>query len=79
MTYQTVSGFAQTWGLVFLVVMFLIALAYALWPGNRDRFSRAAQLPLEDDGGPGDGSGDASGDGPGRGPTKGPSKGHGAS
>ena len=71
MTYQTVSGFAQTWGLVFLVVMFLIALAYALWPGNRDRFRRAAQVPLDDDGGPGDASGD--------GPGKGPNKGHGAS
>ena len=48
MTYQDVSGFAQTWGLVFLVVMFAAAVVYALWPGNRDKFRRAAESPLHD-------------------------------
>ena len=49
MTYQDVALFAQTWGLVILVVFFAVALTYALWPGNRDKFHRAAQLPLADD------------------------------
>ncbi len=49
MTYETVQGFAQTWGLVLLVVLFAGALGFALWPGNRDRFAAAARLPLEDD------------------------------
>lgn len=49
MTYETVSQFAQSWGLVFLMTLFLSACAYALWPGNRARFERAARLPLEED------------------------------
>ena len=55
MTYETVSRFAQTWGLAFLVLMFLAVLAYALWPANRAKFSKAARLPLEDDEGTGEG------------------------
>lgn len=49
MTYETVSQFAQSWGLVFLMTLFLSACAYALWPGNGARFERAARLPLEED------------------------------
>lgn len=49
MDYRAFSEFAGTWGLVFLVAMFAVALIYALWPGNRDKFSRAAQTPLDDD------------------------------
>jgi len=48
MTYETAARFAQTWGLVLLVGAFLLALVYALWPGNRAKFQRAAQLPLDD-------------------------------
>ncbi|WP_193180245.1 cbb3-type cytochrome c oxidase subunit 3 [Nisaea sediminum] len=49
MDYHTVSAFAQTWGLVFLVVMFLTAVTYALWPSNRGKFKKAAHMPLEED------------------------------
>ena len=35
--YETLSKFAQTWG-----------LAYALWPSNKAKFREAAHLPLED-------------------------------
>ncbi len=49
MTYETVSAFSQTFGLVFLVVLFLGACAYALWPSNSERFKRAANLPFEED------------------------------
>ncbi len=48
MTYEMVSAFAQTWGLLLLVACFSIALAYALWPGNKAKFKRAAHQPLED-------------------------------
>lgn len=47
--YETLSHFAQTWGLVYLVLMFLGVLAYAFWPGNRDKFDRAAKQILEED------------------------------
>jgi len=48
-TFETVSRFAQTYGLVFLVVLFLVVLVYALWPKNRKKFERAARIPLRDD------------------------------
>ena len=49
MSYMTAAQFAQTWGLGFLVVMFLAAVAYALWPGNRGKFEKAAHMPLNDE------------------------------
>ena len=49
MTHAEVSHFAQTWGLVFLVVMFGAGVIYALWPKNKQKFDAAARLPLEDD------------------------------
>ncbi|MEM7223858.1 MAG: cbb3-type cytochrome c oxidase subunit 3 [Pseudomonadota bacterium] len=49
MTYEEVARFSETWGLVLLVVLFSIAVVYALWPGNKDKFRRAAHLPLSED------------------------------
>lgn len=49
MNYETVAHFSETWGLVFLFVVFAAAVAYALWPKNKDRFDEAAQLPFGDD------------------------------
>lgn len=46
--YDKLASFAQTWGLGFFVLMFLVAVAYALWPSNRDKFREAANRPLED-------------------------------
>ncbi|ACT59361.1 cbb3-type cytochrome c oxidase subunit 3 [Hirschia baltica] len=48
MTYHALSSFAQTWGLLYFVLMFAAALAYALWPSNRSTFDAAANVPLED-------------------------------
>lgn len=49
MSYQDVSEFSRSWGLVFLMLIFLGAVAYALWPSNRVKFTRAASLPLDDE------------------------------
>jgi cytochrome c oxidase cbb3-type subunit 4 len=49
MSYESVAGFAQTWGLVYMVLLFLGVLVYAFWPGNKEKFKRAARLPLEED------------------------------
>jgi cytochrome c oxidase cbb3-type subunit IV len=46
--YEKLSSFAQTWGLGLFVVMFLVALVYALWPANREKFHNAAHQPLVD-------------------------------
>lgn len=47
--YAAAAEFAQTWGLVFFVVLFVIAAGYALWPRNARKFHDAARIPLEDD------------------------------
>jgi len=49
--YDDVLAFAQSWGAVYFMVLFAIALAYALWPSNRARFQEAARIPLEDEDG----------------------------
>lgn len=49
MTYQDLIYFAETWGLIILATMFASAIVYAFWPGNREKFDRAANLPLESD------------------------------
>ena len=49
MTYQEVSSFSQSWGLVFLLAMFVVAVAYALWPSNKDKFNDAASSLLDED------------------------------
>lgn len=49
MTYDEASVFAQTWGLVFLVVLFLGVCFYALRPGSKEKFDRAARMPLDED------------------------------
>ena len=48
-TYAFFSQFAQTWGLVYFVAIFLAVLAYALWPSNQKRFDESARLPLQED------------------------------
>ncbi|NJL08035.1 MAG: cbb3-type cytochrome c oxidase subunit 3 [Methylacidiphilales bacterium] len=48
-TYSTFAAFAQTWGLVYFVVMFLAIVAYALWPRNRARFDDASRIPFRED------------------------------
>ena len=48
-TYKLLANFAQTWGLVYFVTVFVAAVAYALWPSNKTRFDDAARMPLRED------------------------------
>ncbi len=48
-TYESMAGFAQTWGTVGFVALFILVLIYALNPRNRAEFDDAARLPLEKD------------------------------
>lgn len=49
MSYEQATQLAQTWGLVLLVALFAGVLIYTFWPGNRDKFKRAAHTPLNDE------------------------------
>jgi cytochrome c oxidase cbb3-type subunit 4 len=48
-TYKALAEFAQTWGLVYFVIVFLVVLVYALWPSRKKRFEEAARIPLRED------------------------------
>jgi cytochrome c oxidase cbb3-type subunit IV len=48
-TYTMLAEFAQTWGLLYFVALFAIAVAYAYWPSRRDQFDAAANIPLRED------------------------------
>lgn len=48
-TYEAAAHFAQTWGLIFAVALFLAAIAYALWPSNKKTFDQAAHAPLREE------------------------------
>jgi cytochrome c oxidase cbb3-type subunit 4 len=45
--YEDVLAFCQSWGAVYFMIMFAVAFAYALWPSNRARFKKAAQIPFD--------------------------------
>jgi cytochrome c oxidase cbb3-type subunit 4 len=48
-TYRALAEFAQTWGLAYFVLMFVLVLAYALWPSRKQQFEQAANIPLQED------------------------------
>jgi cytochrome c oxidase cbb3-type subunit 4 len=48
-TYRTLAEFAQTWGLVYFVAVFLAVVVYALWPSNKRGFDEASRIPLRED------------------------------
>ena len=50
--HETLVAFAKTFGLVYLVVMFLASVAYAFWPSKKGEFDRAARSVLDDEEGP---------------------------
>ncbi|MGZ8363042.1 MAG: cbb3-type cytochrome c oxidase subunit 3 [Caulobacteraceae bacterium] len=49
MTYETVSRAVQHFGPLFFGTIFLIAVAYALWPKNKDTFKRASRMALDEE------------------------------
>ena len=48
-TYRALAEFAQSWGLLYFVAVFLLVLAYALWPSRQRQFDEAARMPLRED------------------------------
>jgi cytochrome c oxidase cbb3-type subunit IV len=49
MTYDTLRHFADTWGLLAMLIIFVSVLIFAVRPGAGETYSRIARLPLEDD------------------------------
>lgn len=49
MDYDTLATFSRSWGTIYLMLVFLALCVYALWPRNKDKFDRAARMPLDED------------------------------
>jgi cytochrome c oxidase cbb3-type subunit 4 len=47
MSYQLVAEISQTTSLLMFIALFVGVLAYAFWPGNRDRFEKAQRQALD--------------------------------
>lgn len=47
MEYEAARDFADTWGLVFLVVLFVLFIAYIFRRGATEKYKRAARIPME--------------------------------
>lgn len=48
-TYEEVLAFARSWDGIYFLAVFAAACVYALWPSNKEKFRRAAEMPLYDD------------------------------
>ncbi|MPZ59190.1 MAG: CcoQ/FixQ family Cbb3-type cytochrome c oxidase assembly chaperone [Rhizobiales bacterium] len=48
-TYLALAHFAQTWGLVYFVTVFVSVLTYVLWPSRKSMYDAAARVPLRED------------------------------
>lgn len=48
-TYHFLREFAATWGSLYFAAIFIIAVAYALWPSKGKTFDEAANIPLIED------------------------------
>jgi cytochrome c oxidase cbb3-type subunit 4 len=51
-SYQDAVTFAQSWGAVYFLLMFVVAFVYALWPSNANRFRDAASSLFHEDDAP---------------------------
>jgi cytochrome c oxidase cbb3-type subunit IV len=49
MTYEAFRQFADSWGLVYMFVVFAIVVALVLRPGAKKQADEAAQIPFHED------------------------------
>ncbi|GLQ21636.1 cbb3-type cytochrome c oxidase subunit 3 [Algimonas porphyrae] len=47
MSYDQIAHVIKIGGTIAFTTVFVLAILYALWPKNREKFDRAAQLPLQ--------------------------------
>ncbi len=47
--YQSMRTFADSWGLVYMVVVFLLVIAWVFRPGARKRSEDASRIPFKED------------------------------
>ena len=48
-TYKALAQFAQTWGMLYFLAVFIGTLLYAFWPSLQGQFDESACIPLRED------------------------------
>ncbi|MGO8798156.1 MAG: cbb3-type cytochrome c oxidase subunit 3 [Roseiarcus sp.] len=48
-TYQALRGLVASFGLAYFGLIFVVGVAYALWPSKRHGHEEAARIPLQED------------------------------
>lgn len=48
-TYRFLAEFAQTWGLLYFVAIFVAVVAFVFWPSRKPLYDEAARMPLRDE------------------------------
>lgn len=48
-TYQTMRTFADSWGLLYMFAIFIIAIVWTFRPGSKKLSDDAARIPFEED------------------------------
>ena len=46
MSHDAVLVFSKTWGAIYLLVVFVIAVAWVYWPSRKATYDAAARSPL---------------------------------
>ncbi len=49
MSYETLRQLADSWGLVYLTVIFVAVVAFVFRPGAAKKYDDAARIPLKED------------------------------
>jgi cytochrome c oxidase cbb3-type subunit 4 len=48
-TYGAVAHFAQSWGLLYFFVVFMVVVLFVMRPSQRRRYEEAGRMPLRED------------------------------
>ena len=49
MSYETLRGFADSWGLLLLAILFVLMLVFIFRRGSTAKYKDAARIPMEVD------------------------------
>jgi cytochrome c oxidase cbb3-type subunit 4 len=48
-TYTAVAEFAQSWGLLYFFVAFVVIVIWVMWPSRKRGFDDASKIPFRED------------------------------
>jgi cytochrome c oxidase cbb3-type subunit 4 len=48
-TYTAVAEFAQSWGLLYFFIAFVVIVIWVMWPSRKRRFDDASKIPFRED------------------------------